>query len=246
MRTPHGLQSLMQRVPVEAGGAQELLAALALEQRQQEMLGRDELVAELLHFAQRLAESAVELRVEGELGPLHGRPLAQAALDLLGQGARLDAELLEQGGDDALVLLHEGEQQVQGLETRVLPRAGQLLGGLDGLLGLDGELLELHLSSGGAGRSKGSARLGDLILSAVSCVLWLRSLPSSGLGGCCQNGSFGLPAQRRRLRTRVRARMSLSLARSSLGTRPRPWPRAKSSAARRLPILARSAQRLIR
>ena len=69
------------------------------------------------HFAQA--------RRERRLRPAVGRGLLrQLAAQLVGQRLRLDAHLPQQRRDDAVLLLHEGQQEVLGLDLRVV----QLLG----------------------------------------------------------------------------------------------------------------------
>jgi hypothetical protein len=69
----------------------------------------------------------------GELGPDGCDP------------ARPGAKLVEDGGDDTGVLLEQDGEQVLGGHLGVGPLLGQLAGGCDGLLGLDGESISLHV-----------------------------------------------------------------------------------------------------
>ena len=59
-------------------------------------------------------------------------------------GAR--AQLGEQRAHHALLLLQQGQQQVLGLDGLMAALVGQRLRGLDGFLGLDGQLVQPHLS----------------------------------------------------------------------------------------------------
>ena len=67
----------------------------------------------------------------------------------------LDAHFLEHGNDDPAGLLQDGLEQVLGLDLLVAVILGQSVGGLDGLLGFQGKLVELHglflLIGGGPG-----------------------------------------------------------------------------------------------
>ena len=59
-------------------------------------------------------------------------------------GAR--AQLGEQRAHHALLLLQQSQQQVLGLDGLMAALVGQRLRGLDGFLGLDGQLVQPHLS----------------------------------------------------------------------------------------------------
>ena len=61
-------------------------------------------------------------------------------------GAGVGAELLQDGDDDARVLLEQDGEQVLGRELRVAAALGELLRGLEGLLGFDREAVCLHVS----------------------------------------------------------------------------------------------------
>ena len=119
---------------------------------------------------------------------------------------------------DGVLLGDEGEQQVRSGQLRVAPGPGALDGALHGLLGLDGELGEVH-----GGRITSSA-----VRSGRSEVRWS--------GGACRHGVGG-----RRPRSRAPATRRGRAGRSGAPRRPAPvgvarlrpaWPRGRGCAAR--------------
>ena len=69
---------------------------------------------------------------------------SSAAFDGLAHGAGLDPELAQHGHDDPLILLEQDGEQVRRSRLRVAALVGQLLGGLERLLGLDRKTVWLH------------------------------------------------------------------------------------------------------
>ena len=130
-----------------AGGAQGVAGAAGVGgEREQQVLGRDVLVAELPHLAlggaddlDKLARTAGRLAARAQLGKR-----VERRTELLAHGAGLDPELAQHGGDDTLLLLEQDREQVLGGRLRVTPLIGQLLGGLQRLLGFDRESVWLH------------------------------------------------------------------------------------------------------
>ena len=110
------------------------------------MLTRDVLVAELLRDLEGAVEDARQLARDDGVGGGAGDagPLVEVRLDLPGERLRARPQLLENGHDDAVRLLQKSEQEVLGQKLRVAPRSRVALGFLDGLLGLDGELVKTH------------------------------------------------------------------------------------------------------
>ena len=114
-----------------------------LGDRDEEVLGRAVVVLEPLH----LLPGGVEDGLEPGAHVLPARPadLREAAdlgLDVPPDRLRPGAELRQEGADDAILLLDEREQEMLGLELLVTLAIRQPLGGLNRLLGLDGELVE--------------------------------------------------------------------------------------------------------
>ena len=152
----HFLQSLQERIPLRAGFREQAprFAAFLLGERDQEVLGRDVLVAELLRDLEGAVEDAGELprgrRLRG--CARHFRPPVEDSFDFPSQRRGIDAELLEDRNDDSFVALREqSEQQVLRRKLRIAARARVPLRFLNGLLGLDRELIETHVSSFRAG-----------------------------------------------------------------------------------------------
>ena len=116
-------------------------------QREQQVLGGDELVAHrarglvgvLEHVHEVGAERGRRLGVAGDRGQRVER-LVGAAADRLGVGVRAP----QHRHDDPAVLLEQREQHVMRRHLRVAARAGEPLGGREGLLGLDCEAIRLH------------------------------------------------------------------------------------------------------
>src|SRR5205814_6625788 len=87
------------------------------------------------------------LRVEpGRLGGVAG-DLRKPVESLVGpppDGLRIGPCPLNDGNDDPALLLEQGDEQVLRCDLRVPARAGEPLGGCEGLLGLDCESICLH------------------------------------------------------------------------------------------------------
>ena len=143
----HFLERLQQDVLLDARLGEPLRRVAArLGQGHQEVLGRDVLVAEFLGDLEGAVEDARQLAREHRVGR-GARDLGAAVelgLDLAGERVGVGAELLENGDDDAVVLLEQGEQEVVAGQLRVAAGARVALGFLECLLGLDGELVQTH------------------------------------------------------------------------------------------------------
>ena len=117
-----------------------------LGEREQEVLGGDVLVAELAGLALGGAQDVEQLaRGRGLAGAGgDGGQAVQRAADLAADGGRIGADLAQDGADDPLLLVEQGEQQVLRRRLGVAPIGGQPDRLLEGLLGFDGEAFELH------------------------------------------------------------------------------------------------------
>ncbi len=112
------------------------------------MLGGDVLVLEPGHLVEGAHENVAKSRASGRL----------TAADLLGAGfehrleARgkrlgLDLHPPQEGGDQPVILVEQGEQEVFGQDGGVLEAGGRRLGGLESLLGTFGESIKAHVLS---------------------------------------------------------------------------------------------------
>ena len=119
-------------------------AGLLLRRREQEVLGRDVLVLELL----RLVLGAIEELREPvrEVGLRAGdlRDAAQLVLDARRDERRLRADLVEDRAGDPLLLREEREHEVLDLDRLVVAAARLRLGARQRLLGLHRELFRSH------------------------------------------------------------------------------------------------------
>ena len=137
-----------QRLAGGAGAGQHRgRLAVGAGQPDQQVLGGDELVAQGARLLPGGVEHAQELA--GRRGGGHGgaADAGQPAHGGLGLGpdvGGVGAGRLEQGDGDAVGLLEEGDQQVQGLECGLAAVDGQPLGGRHGLLRTGGELALRH------------------------------------------------------------------------------------------------------
>ena len=104
------------------------------------MLGRDVLVAERLRLVLGFVEDLVELARHRGLRVALLRVALDLARDLLAQRRHARAELLEDGNDDALVLLEERAEQVEVVDDRIADSARGVDRFVERLAGLHGEL----------------------------------------------------------------------------------------------------------
>ena len=120
-------------------------------EREQQVLGGDVLVLE-----RRASRSSASRRTRTSSldGPaasppaLSGRQrVEQRRWPRCADGGGVGAELGQHGRDDAAVLLEQDDEQVLGRHLRVAAALGELAGGGDRLLGLDGESISLHKKS---------------------------------------------------------------------------------------------------
>ncbi len=119
-----------------------------LGQRQEEVLGGNVFVPELLRHLERPVEDLVQVggedRVRGSAADL--RAAFEVGLHFPRGRGRIDAELLEDRDHDALVLLEQREEEVVRGEFRVAPGARVALRLLHRFLGFDRELVKSHRS----------------------------------------------------------------------------------------------------
>ena len=140
-----------------AGGValeQRLGLAAGLGDAEEQVLGRDVLVAEAAGLGLGALDDALARGSRVSEPPWIRARLASAAASSPRNAGQVDAEPPERLGRDAVVGLDERAEQVLGVEDRALEPLGGLLGGDDGLLGLLGESVELHgqVSLGCGGR----------------------------------------------------------------------------------------------
>ena len=115
------------------------------DQRQQQMLGADELVLEAGQLAFGLLQDAAETRREAGVGRAVG--LGQLVQQLLRVGAdhaRVDLQLAQDVGHDAARLRDQRRQEVLRIDLRMVGLFGRALGRGDRLLGLLGETVDVH------------------------------------------------------------------------------------------------------
>ncbi len=103
----------------DSGEKVPALGSLHIRKREQEVLGRDEFVAEFLGVRLGFVEDLVQLAGERRLGVRLLRVSRHLAADGLAQLRHADAELLQDGNDDPLVLRKESKEQVQIVDERV-------------------------------------------------------------------------------------------------------------------------------
>ena len=121
-------ERLEQRVGRGAGRRQDGLGVAAVGgQADEQVLGRDVLVAELLGPAGRGGDRRLQRpgHLRGaERGAAGARQPGQALLGLLGDQRRVGADRPEQRGGGAVRLLDQRQQQVQGFDLRAAVRRG--------------------------------------------------------------------------------------------------------------------------
>ncbi len=145
LRAAHGGERLQNGLVRGAGGDQSVARGVAFEVRdaQQQMLGGNVLVLEVRGLAEGLFKSLVqrlaERRLRGRAG--HTRQFLLDAVQVALQPLDGHTDLLEHGGDDALAVLDQRQQQVHGLHLRVAELGGARLRLLHRLLRLDGEFV---------------------------------------------------------------------------------------------------------
>jgi hypothetical protein len=125
-------------------------ARVAVGQRQQEMLGRDVLVRERGHLLLGALQRAHELLRGPDLGLVGAADRRQRRDRLLDRGAQrgqVRPDFLDHGRDEAVLLIQQRRQQVNGRNLGVARFGRDSLRGCNGLLGLYCESIRLHLRS---------------------------------------------------------------------------------------------------
>ena len=128
-----------------AGGGEDALGVvLRLRQGEQHVLGGDVLVAEPVGLLVGDAEDLLRAAVHADLRAGRAGQTLQALLHEVAQVGKVDADLLQQRLNDALLLFQQRSQHVNGEDFGVVALLGNLLRPQHGLLRLDGELIESH------------------------------------------------------------------------------------------------------
>ena len=109
------------------------------------MLGRDVVVAEARGLGLGQLDDAPGARIHRQRAALDPGAAGQDGRQLAAEPGQVDAEPPERLGRDAVVGLDERGQDVFGVEDRAVEALGGGLGLEDGLLGLLGEAVELHV-----------------------------------------------------------------------------------------------------
>ena len=109
------------------------------------MLGRDVVVAETAGLGLGQLDGAAGARIERQRAALDPCPAGQDGRQLAAERGQVDAEPAQGLGRDAVIRLEQRGQDVLGVEDGAVESLGRRLGGDDGLLGLLGEAVELHL-----------------------------------------------------------------------------------------------------
>ena len=154
----------MASLPAACRSSRACALAARLGHAEEQVLGRDVLVAEATRLCLGPVDDRLAARVERQRAALDPGAPGQRRGDLAAEGWQVDAEPAQRLGRDAVVGLDERAQQVFGVEDRAVQAGGRGLGLDDGLLGLLGEAIELHGSVhpccvGRVGRrGRGSAR----------------------------------------------------------------------------------------
>ena len=108
-----------------------------LRQSQQQVLGGDELVLELLGLLGGLVQNFFERRREIVVrGPADLGQALDGLLRFLGHRSGRHPQPRQKARDNALLLLNQSQQQVHGLQLLVAETAGNVLRPLQGFLGL--------------------------------------------------------------------------------------------------------------
>jgi hypothetical protein len=145
VRAPDVREGLPQRIDADPLRAQQCPGGgvLLVGEREQQMLGRDVLVAQGLGLLLRAIEDPVDLAAQGRLraSALLGGKAADLALGGLRQGRHIQAGLLQQRLHHALGLAEQREQQMGVVDDGVAAASGVLARVAKRLLGLDGQSL---------------------------------------------------------------------------------------------------------
>ncbi len=143
VRAADRLERRQQRVVCRADAVEKIpaLRALHVGQREEEMLGRNELIPQLLRVRFRLVEYLVDLSRERRLRIRLFRVARHLPPYRFAQLRDPDAELLQDRNDDSLVLGEEGEQKVQVVDEGVPRSAREVQCFVEGFGRFDGEAI---------------------------------------------------------------------------------------------------------
>ena len=142
------LERLQDGFPAGAVALEERLALAAdVGDAEEQVLRADVLIAEALGFRLGTLDGLARPRIDAQRSALDPGPACQGGRDVAAEGGKVDAEAAQGLGRDPIVGFDEGAQQMLRVEDRAVEAAGRLLGGDDGLLGLLGESIELHVRS---------------------------------------------------------------------------------------------------
>jgi hypothetical protein len=111
-----------------------------------QVLDADVLVLELLRGLFRLHQQLVKPLggVEAAAGALYFGELIELRFDAAGEGSCVLAHVVDQFGNEAAVLLQQGEVQMFAVDLLVAQPDGVVLGLLDGLLCFHGQFVNVH------------------------------------------------------------------------------------------------------
>ena len=161
------------------------------EQAEKEVFGADVIVVELSGLAGGGIECLFQGRAEEQVGGRGALDFGFAvyfALDGGGEDGRGEAKLLQESGDEAVLLLEQSGQEVDGVHFLIGIALGGLLGLLESFLGFDGEAIRRHSKK----RFRGSLEIhsGHLDISgqAAGAKGWEGDREESDLDFLFQNG----------------------------------------------------------
>ena len=143
----HLRQRRVDRVLRRAAALQQLRGGGAADlgrQRDEQMLGADELVLQPLRFGLRRVEDQLHPRRQADVGAVGLRHRLQQRPRLGGHARRVDRHLAEDRRDDAAGLLDQGDEQMLGCDLRVVLLGREVLRAEDGFLGLLRECVQIH------------------------------------------------------------------------------------------------------
>jgi hypothetical protein len=150
VRPAHVLDSLRERVVRRAVGAQGVAGGAGRGgEREQKVLGGDVLVAQPAGLALGGAQDVEQLARVAGLARAGGdrREPVERGVDVGADRLGRDLELAQHGLHDALGLLEQHGEQVLGLDLGVVAARGKGERGLEGLLRLVREAVQLHTAS---------------------------------------------------------------------------------------------------
>ena len=137
---PHRFKRLEQLVAGDAHAAEEIARlGLGAGERNEQVLSRDVLVAKFLRFVLGLVEDLIQLTREIGLGVALLRVAVDLAPHLVAERGDADTELLQDGHDDALVLIEQRRKQMKVVDDRVPVATSEGYRVVEGFARLHGE-----------------------------------------------------------------------------------------------------------